>query len=188
MKTALFNSQFLRVAVSLLLATMLASAHAASGEPTRGPLAPLVATTQWLNTPPLTAEMLRGKVVLVDFWTYTCSNCLNALPYVKAWDAKYRAQGLVVVGVQTPEFPEEMVLQNIELAVNRLGVTYPVAVDNQYEIWNAYANKFWPAQYLIDAQGRPRFQHYGEGTYQEIEMNIQTLLKEARLGAYATGR
>ncbi|MBI3903126.1 MAG: redoxin domain-containing protein [Nitrosomonadales bacterium] len=147
--------------------------------------APLSGATQWLNSKPLNNEMLRGKVVLVDFWTYTCSNCLNALPHVKAWDEKYRARGLVVIGVQTPEFDVEKNQQNVEQAIKRLGVTYPVAMDNQYTIWNAYGNRFWPAQYLIDAQGRLRYQHYGEGAYQEIEDRILALLDEAQQGASA---
>ena len=163
----------------MLIGTALTSAHASTNDRLPDTLTPIISTSHWINSPPLTSEMLRGKVVLVDFWTYSCSNCLNALPYVKAWNAKYRAQGLVVIGVQTPEFPDEMIQQNIEQAVKRLGVTYPVVIDNQYVIWNAYDNKYWPAQYLIDAQGRLRFKHYGEGAYQEIETNIQALLKEA---------
>jgi len=163
----------------ILIGTALTFAQASTNDRFHDSLAPIVASSHWINSPPLTSEMLRGKVVLVDFWTYSCSNCLNALPYVKAWNEKYRAQGLVVIGVQTPEFPDEMIQRNIEQAVKRLGVTYPVAIDNQYEIWNAYDNKYWPAQYLIDAHGHLRFQHYGEGAYQEIESNIQALLKEA---------
>jgi thiol-disulfide isomerase/thioredoxin len=150
--------------------------------------APLTGATQWLNSTPLNGEMLRGKVVLVDFWTYSCSNCLNALPHVKAWDEKYRSQGLVVIGVHTPEFDAEKNRQNVEQAIKRLGVAYPVAMDNQYTIWNAYGNKYWPAQYLIDAQGRLRYQHYGEGAYREIESNIQALLKEAQQDTSASKR
>lgn len=142
--------------------------------------APLTGATQWLNSPPLTGAMLRDKVVLVDFWTYSCSNCLNALPHVKAWDEKYRAQGLMVIGVHTPEYDAEKNQQNVEQAIKRLGVAYPVAMDNQYAIWNAYENKYWPAQYLIDAKGQLRYQHYGEGAYQEIESKIRELLKEAQ--------
>jgi len=142
--------------------------------------APLTGATQWLNSEPLNSELLRGKVVLVDFWTYSCSNCLNALPHVKAWDEKYRAQGLVVIGVHTPEFAAEKDQQNVEQAIRKLGVTYPVAMDNQYAIWDAYGNRYWPAQYLIDARGRLRYQHYGEGAYREIESNIRALLEESR--------
>ena len=180
---------FIASSVSMMLLTaVFSSAQASTDDLLPGPLTPIIATGQWLNSPPLTSEALRGNVVLVDFWTYSCSNCLNALPYVKAWNEKYRAQGLVVIGVHTPEFPEEMNQQNIEQAIKRLGVTYPVVLDNQYKIWNAYANKFWPAQYLIDAQGQPRYQHYGEGSYQEIEFKIQELLNEAKQGMSSNKR
>jgi cytochrome c biogenesis protein CcdA/thiol-disulfide isomerase/thioredoxin len=138
--------------------------------------------TQWLNSPPLTTEMLRGKVVLVDFWTYSCINCLRTLPYLKAWDEKYHAQGLLIVGIHAPEFAFEKDLNNVATAVRDLGIHYPVAIDNQYAIWNAYRNEYWPAHYLIDAQGRIRHQHFGEGAYQETEQMIQTLLKEAHQG------
>jgi cytochrome c biogenesis protein CcdA/thiol-disulfide isomerase/thioredoxin len=143
---------------------------------------PLSGATQWLNSPPLSDEMLRGKVVLVDFWTYSCINCLRTLPYLKAWDEKYRAQGLVIIGVHAPEFAFEKDIGNVEQAVRELGVKYPVAIDNQYAIWNAYQNEYWPAHYLIDAQGSIRDQHFGEGAYQETEQMIQTLLKEAHQG------
>ena len=143
---------------------------------------PLNGATQWLNSPPLTKQMLRGKVVLVDFWTYSCINCLRTLPYLKAWDEKYRAQGLVIIGVHAPEFAFEKEVNNVEKAVRDLGINYPVAIDNQYAIWNAYQNKYWPAHYLIDAQGNIRHQHFGEGAYQETEQMIQTLLKEAHQG------
>ena len=135
--------------------------------------------TQWLNSPALSEETLRGKVVLVDFWTYSCINCLRTLPYLKAWDEKYRAQGLVIVGVHAPEFAFEKDLHNVEQAVRELGVKYPVAIDNDYVIWNAFRNEYWPAHYLIDARGRIRHQHFGEGAYQETELMIQSLLKEA---------
>ncbi len=143
---------------------------------------PLAGATHWLNSPPLTNEMLRGKVVLVDFWTYSCINCLRTLPYLKAWDEKYRSQGLVIIGVHAPEFVFEKDLRNVERAVRELGVKYPVALDNQYDIWNAFQNEYWPAHYLIDAQGRIRHEHFGEGAYRETEQMIQTLLKEAHRG------
>ena len=143
---------------------------------------PLSGATQWLNSPPLGDELLRGKVVLVDFWTYSCINCLRTLPYLKAWDEKYRAQGLIIIGVHAPEFAFEKDLHNVEQAVRELGVSYPVAVDNQYAIWNAFQNEYWPAHYLIDAQGNIRHQHFGEGAYQETEQMIQSLLKEAHQG------
>jgi thiol-disulfide isomerase/thioredoxin len=139
----------------------------------------LAGATQWLNSPALNMESLRGKVVLVDFWTYSCINCLRTLPYLKAWDEKYRAQGLVIIGVHAPEFAFEKDIKNVEQAVHELGVNYPVAIDNQYAIWNAFKNEYWPAHYLIDAQGRIRNQHFGEGAYQETELRIQSLLKEA---------
>src|SRR5512146_992068 len=150
-------------------------------------MAPPLAGTTWLNSPPLTNEMLRGKVVLVDFWTYSCINCLRTLPYLKAWDDKYRADGLVIVGVHAPEFVFEKDLHNVENAVREFGIKYPVVLDNEYAIWNAYQNQYWPADYLIDAQGRIRHEHFGEGAYQETEQMIQTLLKEANQGLALSG-
>ena len=146
---------------------------------------PLGGATQWLNSAPLNSENLRGKVVLVDFWTYSCINCLRTLPYLKAWDEKYRAQGLVIIGIHTPEFAFEKDQHNVEQALHDLGITYPVAMDNQYVIWNAFSNKYWPAHYLIDANGKIRHQHFGEGSYQETEQMIQSLLKEAHQGVFA---
>ncbi len=149
---------------------------------------PLAGATAWLNSPPLSSEALRGKVVLVDFWTYSCINCLRTLPYLKAWDDKYRAEGLVIVGVHAPEFVFEKDLYNVEQAVQKFGIKYPVALDNDYAIWNAYENRYWPADYLVDAQGHIRHEHFGEGEYQETEQMIQTLLKEAHQGvAPSTG-
>ncbi|HSM97572.1 MAG TPA: cytochrome c biogenesis protein DipZ [Gallionella sp.] len=145
----------------------------------------LAGATQWFNSPPLTSEMLRGKVVLVDFWTYSCINCLRTLPYLKAWDEKYRDQGLVIIGVHAPEFAFEKDAHNVGQAIRDLGITYPVAMDNQFAIWNAYQNQYWPAHYLIDAQGRIRDQHFGEGAYRETEQMIQTLLREAHQGVLA---
>jgi cytochrome c biogenesis protein CcdA/thiol-disulfide isomerase/thioredoxin len=152
---------------------------------TASAMPPIAGATQWFNSPPLTSEMLRGKVVLVDFWTYSCINCLRTLPYLKAWNEKYRDQGLVIIGVHAPEFAFEKDQHNVEQAIHDLGITYPVAMDNQYVIWNAYHNQYWPAHYLIDAQGRVRDQHFGEGAYQETEQMIQTLLKEAHQGVLA---
>src|SRR5262249_6699600 len=122
---------------------------------------------EWLNSPPLTLEQLRGKVVLVDFWTYSCINCLRALPYVEAWAEKYKDQGLVVIGVHAPEFAFEKDIGNVKKAVADLGITYPVAVDNDYAIWRQFENHYWPAHYFIDAQGRVRHHHYGEGDYDQ---------------------
>ncbi len=135
--------------------------------------------TGWLNTPPLTAEGLRGKVVLVDFWTYTCINWLRTLGYVRAWHEKYRDQGLVVVGVHTPEFPFERHVDNVRWAVEDMRVEYPIALDSDYRVWRAFDNHYWPAVYIADAEGRIRHHHFGEGGYEECERVIQLLLREA---------
>ena len=141
-------------------------------------LAGLSGATEWINSPPLTADQLKGKVVLVDFWTYSCINCLRTLPYVKAWAQKYKDSGLVVIGVHTPEFPFEKDPSNVQKAVHDLGVTYPVAMDNSNKIWNAFSNEYWPAHYFIDVNGKVRYHHFGEGGYDESERWIQELLKE----------
>jgi cytochrome c biogenesis protein CcdA/thiol-disulfide isomerase/thioredoxin len=133
----------------------------------------------WLNSPPLTAEALKGKVVLVDFWTYSCINCLRSIPYVRAWAEKYQDKGLVVIGVHTPEFAFEHDLANVRRTVAGLKIDYPVAIDNDYKIWQTFENHYWPAHYFIDAQGRVRYHHFGEGDYAESERVIQQLLKEA---------
>jgi cytochrome c biogenesis protein CcdA/thiol-disulfide isomerase/thioredoxin len=132
----------------------------------------------WLNSRPLTIRELRGKVVLVDFWTYSCINCLRTLPHVEAWDRLYRKDGLVIVGVHTPEFAFEHVPSNVRAAVHRLGVQYPVALDNEYGTWTAYQNEYWPAKYLIDRTGHVRYAHFGEGSYDVTERNIRLLLGE----------
>ncbi|KDP84578.1 cytochrome C biogenesis protein [Cupriavidus sp. SK-3] len=147
--------------------------------PVEGQLPALAGAVQWLNSPPLTAEGLRGKVVLVDFWTYSCINCLRTLPYVKAWAEKYRDQGLVVIGVHAPEFAFERNIDNVKKATRDLGIDYPVAVDNNYAIWRAFNNQYWPAHYFVDAQGQIRFHHFGEGEYAKSEQVIQQLLAEA---------
>lgn len=134
---------------------------------------------KWLNSEPLTMQGLRGKVVLVDFWTYTCINCIRTLPHVKRWHEKYGGQGLVVVGVHTPEYPFERSTANVQSAIKRFGIPYAVAQDNRYATWEAYANRFWPAVYLIDKRGRIVYTHFGEGAYQETEAKIQALLAEA---------
>ncbi|MNO70229.1 Thiol-disulfide oxidoreductase YkuV [compost metagenome] len=152
-----------------------------------GQLASLDGAVQWLNSPALSTEALKGKVVLVDFWTYSCINCLRSLPYVKAWAEKYRDQGLVVIGVHTPEFAFEKDLGNVRKALRDLGIDYPVAVDNDYEIWRAFGNHYWPAHYFADAQGRIRYHHFGEGNYAESERVIQQLLREAGIGQVAGG-
>ena len=142
--------------------------------------------TGWLNTAPLGAAELRGKVVLVDFWTYSCINWLRTVPYVRAWAEKYKDQGLVVVGVHTPEFEFEKNLDNVRRAVRDMHITYPVAIDSDYAVWRAFSNNAWPAIYLIDAQGRVRYRHLGEEEYPQTERMIQQLLAEA--GNPATGR
>ena len=139
----------------------------------------LAGATAWINSPPLTLESLRGKVVLVDFWTYSCINCLRTLPYIKAWNEKYKDSGLVIIGVHTPEFPFEKDEANVRKAVKDLGVLYPVPMDNDYKIWRSFNNEYWPADYFIDATGHIRFHHFGEGSYDESEKWIRTLLEEA---------
>ncbi len=147
--------------------------------PVEGEIPSLAGAVQWLNSPPLSAQGLRGKVVLLDIWTYSCINCLRTLPYVEAWAAKYKSDGLVVIGVHDPEFAFERDVGNIKRAAASLGVTYPIAVDNNYAIWDALNNEYWPAHYLIDAQGRIRYHHFGEGSYDETERAIQQLLAQA---------
>jgi thiol-disulfide isomerase/thioredoxin len=132
----------------------------------------------WLNSPPLSSKSLHGKVVLVNFWTYTCINSLRPLPYIRGWATKYGNAGLVVIGVHTPEFSFEHEPSNVTVAVRDLKVTFPIAIDSDYKIWHAFNNEYWPAQYLIDGRGRIRFHHFGEGEYGEIEQAIQKLLKE----------
>ncbi len=133
----------------------------------------------WLNSDALRAEDLKGKVVLIDFWTYSCINCIRTLPYVTSWYEKYKEKGFVVIGVHTPEFAFEKEEKNVRSALARHGITYPVALDNAYGTWNNYSNRYWPAHYLFDAQGRLRQYHFGEGKYDETELAIQALLKEA---------
>ncbi|WP_175721714.1 cytochrome c biogenesis protein DipZ [Burkholderia anthina] len=153
--------------------------HAPAALPVEGTLPSLDGAVQWLNSPPLTAAGLRGKVVLVDFWTYSCINCLRTLPYTTAWARKYAPYGLVVIGVHAPEFAFERDIGNVKKAVHDLGIDYPVAIDNRYAIWRAFGNEYWPAHYFIDAQGRIRHHHFGEGEYAQSERAIQSLLAEA---------
>ena len=143
-----------------------------------GVMPPLDGAVQWLNSPPLTKEGLRGKVVLFDFWTYSCINCLRAIPYVQAWSEKYKSAGLVVIGVHTPEFAFERDKANVANAVMDLKLTYPIAIDSNRTIWTAFKNACWPAHYFVDGQGRIRHHHFGEGEYQESEQVIQQLLAE----------
>ena len=162
-------------------AAMMRAAASTPGQPlpVEGTLPSLAGATGWLNSPPLDAPPLRGKVVLVDFWTYSCINCLRAMPYVREWAERYRDHGLVVIGVHAPEFAFERNLANVQRAVKDLKVTYPVAIDNDFAIWRGFNNKYWPAHYFIDAQGQIRAHHFGEGNYAQSEQIIRQLLREA---------
>lgn len=174
-----------RVAVAVLhlslgigLGLMGAAAATAAELPVEGQM-PALNSASWINSPALTTEALRGKVVLVDFWTYSCINCLRTLPYVNAWYDKYKDHGLVVVGVHAPEFAFEKDVRNVRRAIDKLGIHYPVVLDNDSAIWNAFDNHYWPAHYFIDAQGRIRAHHFGEGSYAKSERMIRELLTEA---------
>jgi thiol-disulfide isomerase/thioredoxin len=155
--------------------------------PTRtSELASLSYATEWINSPPLTAEGLQGKVVLVQFWTYSCINWIRTMPYVRAWTQKYRDKGLVVIGVHSPEFEFEKQLPNVRWGAKNYRVDHPVAVDNGFAIWRGFSNQYWPALYLIDGRGEVRYRHFGEGGYEESERMIQKLLAEA--GASGVGK
>ena len=147
--------------------------------PVEGMFPPLDGAVEWVNSKPLSVEQLRGKVVLVDFWTYSCINCIRTIPYVRAWAEKYRDQGLVVIGVHAPEFAFEKRIDNVKRAVTDFDIRYPVAIDNDFAIWRAFGNSYWPAHYFIDAEGRIRHHHFGEGDYARSERVIQELLAEA---------
>jgi thiol-disulfide isomerase/thioredoxin len=140
---------------------------------------------QWINSEPLSVRGLRGRVVLIDFWTYSCINCLRTLPHLKAWDRAYRDDGLVILGIHAPEFAFERVPANVRKAVRKLGIRYPVALDNDFATWRAYANEYWPAKYLIDRSGRVRYHHFGEGEYERTEALIRRYLGENVSGAAA---
>jgi thiol-disulfide isomerase/thioredoxin len=170
MKTTL---KFLAAAAALAGASFGASAAAT----------PAVASefggiNQWLNSEPLTMKQLRGKVVLVDFWTYDCINCINTLSHVVKWHDKYKDKGLVVVGVHTPEYAFERKTENVRAALKRFDIRYPVAQDNRYETWNAYNNRYWPAFYLVNKKGQVVYTHFGEGQYEQTEARIQQLLAQ----------
>src|SRR5215217_6837956 len=152
---------------------------ASAAAPMKGDFPPLTGATEWLNSPRLAPADLRGKVVLIDFWTYTCINWLRTVPYVRAWAEKYKNQGLVVIGVHAPEFSFEKDINNVRGAVKEMRIDYPVAVDNEHTIWRAFKNQYWPALYFIDSHKRIRHYHFGEGSYEESEMIIQGLLAEA---------
>ncbi len=165
---------------------LLATRHpAAVPLPVEGELPSLSGATAWLNSPPLSAAGPRGKVVLIDFWTYTCINWLRTLPYVRAWAEKYQEHGVMVIGVHSPEFAFEHDLENVRQAAKNMRVSYPIAIDNDYAIWRAFNNHYWPALYLVDAQGRIRYHHFGEGAYEQSEMILQQLLAEAGIGGIA---
>ncbi|WP_263263077.1 cytochrome c biogenesis protein DipZ [Pseudomonas sp. RIT-PI-S] len=158
---------------------LLGNARAAPASLDRqGAMPALSGAVAWLNSPALSADALRGKVVLVDFWTYDCINCQHTLPHVNAWATQYADQGLVVIGVHTPEYPYEKIIANVREQVRKLGIGYPVAIDNDYALWKAFGNQYWPAHYLFDAQGQLRYTHVGEGDYAEQEQAIQALLRE----------
>jgi thiol-disulfide isomerase/thioredoxin len=149
-----------------------------------GELPSLGGATMWLNSPPLTAADLRGNVVLIDFWTYTCINWLRTLPYVRAWAKKYQDHGVVVIGVHSPEFSFEHDIENVRRAAQDMRVSYPIAIDNDFAIWQAFTNHYWPALYLVDAQGHLRYHHFGEGAYELSEMMLQHLLAEAGMSGF----
>jgi thiol-disulfide isomerase/thioredoxin len=172
------------LAATTLLSCMVANSHVTQAqEPPsivgRYQLSGLSGATGWLNSMPLTARQLKGKVVLIDFWDYSCINCIRAIPYIRAWADKYKDSGLVVIGVHTPEFDIEKQTPNVQKAINKFGITYPVALDSNYAIWNAFHNQYWPAHYFVDAKGKVRYEHFGEGDYDQSERWIQELLKEA---------
>jgi thiol-disulfide isomerase/thioredoxin len=158
---------------------MMSNAAHAGGPPVEGDFPSLTGAVSWLNSAPLTPESLKGKVVLIDFWTYSCINCLRALPYITSWYEKYKGDGLVVLGIHSPEFAFEKNESNVKRAVRDLGIKYPVALDNNYAIWQSFNNQYWPAHYFIDAKGHIRGHHFGEGNYDESEELIRQLLSEA---------
>ncbi|HTB42375.1 MAG TPA: redoxin family protein [Acetobacteraceae bacterium] len=156
-----------------------AASMKATGLPIEGDMPPLTGATAWINTSPLTSADLRGKVVLVEFWTYTCINWRRSHAYVRAWAEKYNEHGLTVIGVHTPEFPFEGEVENVRRAVQDMKISYPIAVDSDHAIWDAFQNNYWPAFYFVDAQGRIRHHQFGEGSYEQSEMIIQLLLVQA---------
>jgi thiol-disulfide isomerase/thioredoxin len=165
-----------------MIACVKAQFTAAAQLPIEGEVPSLGSATEWLNSPPLAAAGLRGKVVLIDVWTYTCINWLRTLPYVRAWAEKYKKQGLVVIGVHSPEFAFEKNVENVRRAAKDMRVDYPIAIDNDYAIWRALKNEYWPALYFVDAKGHIRHRHFGEGEYDRSERIIQQLLSEAGSG------
>jgi thiol-disulfide isomerase/thioredoxin len=169
----------LRLVFAALLTAAIAAAFGVSGTLRRKEFPSLQGAAPWLNSPPLAPEELRGKVVLVDFWTFTCINWLRTLPYLRAWAAKYRDHGVVIIGVHTPEFIIEKDLEAVRRSAKEMGVDYPIAIDNDYAVWRAFDNQYWPALYVFDAQGHLRHRQFGEGGYEETEHIVQQLLAEA---------
>ncbi|SAL04909.1 redoxin domain-containing protein [Caballeronia arationis] len=166
-------------ALTVFAAVAATSGAAIAGTPANTKAAPeFTGIETWINSDPLTLSQLRGKVVLVDFWTYSCINCIHTLPQVQSWNQKFKDQGLVVVGVHTPEFPFERDTGNVKTAVKRFGITFPVAQDNRYATWRAYDNQYWPAFYLIDKKGQVAYSHFGEGDYAQTENAIKALLAQ----------
>ncbi|SAL42579.1 redoxin domain-containing protein [Caballeronia udeis] len=174
------TSRLKTAAAAMLLAATALTSSGASAVPLKNstPAPEFGGIDKWLNSEPLSIGQLRGKVVLVDFWTYTCINCINTLPYVKDWNQKYKDQGLVVIGVHTPEYPFERNTDNVKTAIKRFNITYPVAQDNRYATWSAYNNQYWPAFYLIDKKGQVVYSHFGEGEYDKTEAQIRALLAQ----------
>jgi thiol-disulfide isomerase/thioredoxin len=168
----------LRLALPALVVIVAGAAFELRGGSRNSSFPPLSDATGWLNSPPLSPESLRGKVVLVDFWTFTCTNWMRTLPYLRAWKAKF-GDKLVIVGAHTPEFSIERDPENVRLEAKRLGVDFPIALDNHYGIWNAFSNQYWPALYVFDVQGRLRHQHFGEGGYEQSERIIWQLIEES---------
>ncbi len=167
------------IALSLKPGSLQVSAHESQAAlPDQGPMPELGEAVGWLNSAPLSGKSLHGNVVLVNFWTYSCINSLRELPYIASWAAKYKDSGLIVIGVHAPEFGFEKERPNVENAVRELKISFPVAIDSNHLIWQAFQNEYWPADYLIDAKGRIRYRHFGEGNYDESEHAIQTLLRE----------
>lgn len=168
--------------ISALAVFCIPGVHADPAPRTNGSPAPVApefkGISHWINSKPLTMAQLRGKVVLVEFWTYSCINCVRVMPYVKQWHQRYKDQGLTVVGVHTPEYGYERILGNVQSAVKRFGIEYPVAQDNGFQTWNAYNNRYWPALYLVDRDGRVVYRHFGEGDYAITEAKIQQLLQQ----------
>ena len=175
----LHRRRFLGAAAASLAAARLAEGSPKRHLPIEGDLPALGNATAWINSQPLATSGLRGRVVIVNFWTYTCINWLRSLPYVRAWARKYKDQGLAVIGVHTPEFAFEKEVDHVRRAAADMGIDYPIAIDNDYAIWRDFGNQYWPALYFVDTKGRIRHHQFGEGAYDESEMAIQELLREA---------